>query len=91
MTGVLAENGEHIQTGGHQRDPFGERPDGDRGRDRNDAVTSQGINNHRKIRELYTSKENNSVPITEPKEMKNYELLEKKFRVILLKKLKASE
>ena len=55
------------------------------------AVTSQGINNHRKIRELYTSKENNSVPITEPKEMKNYELLEKKFRVILLKKLKASE
>lgn len=42
MTGVLAENGEHIQTGGHQRDPFGERPDGDRGRDRNDAVTSHG-------------------------------------------------
>lgn len=55
------------------------------------AVTSQGINNHRKIREFYTGKENNSVPITEPKEMKNYELLEKKFRVILLKKLKVSE
>ena len=74
-----------------ERDAEVRQPYEDAGRNWNDAVTSQGINNHRKIREFYTSKENNSVPITEPKEMKNYELLEKKFRVILLKKLKASE
>ena len=56
-------------------------------KDSNEQIPKGGIKNYKNQVNVKLSKETNTAPITDWKEMEIYKLSDKEFRIILLKKL----